>query len=220
MAHLMEQVRLLIEEIILLLGYPGIALVMLLENLFPPIPSELVMPFAGFLAADGKLNLVAAIVAGTLGAVTGAVCLYYIGRWADEPLIRRFLRRYGRYLLMPESDLDRALDFFNRYGPPIVFFGRLIPIVRSLISIPAGMHRMPLGSFLLFTALGSTIWTTFLAVAGLFLGANWQRILDFTKQYERLTLVVLAIAAVIFVVVQVRRLRQPPPPDPDRAASN
>jgi membrane protein DedA with SNARE-associated domain len=208
---MMDQVRLWIEQIILLLGYPGIALVMLVENLFPPIPSELVMPFAGFLAADGKLNLVAAIVAGTIGSVTGALILYYLGWWANEPIIRRFMRRYGRYVFMPESDLDRALSFFDRYGQSIVFFGRLIPIVRSLISVPAGMHRMPLSKFLLFTTLGSSIWTTVLTLAGLFLGANWERILDFTKQYERLTLVIIAIVAIIFVVVQVRRMRRPAP---------
>jgi membrane protein DedA with SNARE-associated domain len=167
------------------------------------------MPFAGFLAADGKLNLFAAIAAGTVGSVSGAVILYYLGRWADEPVIRRFLRRYGRYILIPESDLDRALNSFNRFGQPIIFFGRLVPIVRSLISIPAGMHRMPLGVFLLFTSLGSLVWTTVLTLAGMVLGANWEYILAFTKQYERLTLVLLAIAAVIFVVVQVRRLRRP-----------
>jgi membrane protein DedA with SNARE-associated domain len=168
------------------------------------------MPFAGFLAADGKLNLWVAIGAGTLGSVTGAVFLYYLGRWANEPIIRRFMRRYGRYVLMPESDLDRALASFDRYGHPIIFFGRLVPIVRSLISVPAGMHRMPLGAFLLYTTLGSLIWTTLLTVAGLFLGANWQRILAFTRQYERLTLLLLAIAAIIFVIVQIRRLRRPP----------
>lgn len=209
MSHLMDQVRIWIEQIILLLGYPGISLVMLAENLFPPIPSELVMPFAGFLAADGKLNFWLAVVAGTVGSVVGAVCLYYIGRWADEPLIRTFLRRFGRYFLLSEADLNRVLASFDQHGQPIIFFGRLIPIVRSLISIPAGMDRMPLGRFLLFTALGSTIWTTALTAGGYVLGANWENILAFTKQYERLTLVALVIAVVIFIVVQLRRRRAP-----------
>jgi membrane protein DedA with SNARE-associated domain len=208
MAHLMDQVRIWIEQIILLLGYPGITLVMLAENLFPPIPSELVMPFAGFLAADGRLNFAAAVVAGTSGSVAGAVLLYYIGRWADEPVVRSLLRRFGRIIQVSEADLDRALAIFNRYGQPIVFFGRLIPIIRSLISVPAGMRRMPLGTFLLFTALGSTIWTTLLTYAGLVLGSNWERILDFTKQYERATLVVLAGAVIVFLVFKFRQSRK------------
>ena len=109
MTHLMETVRIWIEQIILALGYPGIAIVMLTENLFPPIPSEVVMPFAGFLAAQGRLSLPGAIIAGTLGSVAGAVVLYYIGRWADEPVVRAFLRRWGRFITVSEEDLDRAL---------------------------------------------------------------------------------------------------------------
>jgi membrane protein DedA with SNARE-associated domain len=205
MAEVMEQVRLWIEQIILLLGYPGIALVMLVENIFPPIPSELVMPFAGFLTVDGRLNLPLAIVAGTSGSVLGAVVLYYIGRWADEPIVRRFLRRYGRWIMVSEADLDRVLGTFDRYGQPIVFFGRLIPIIRSLISVPAGMHRMPVGRFLLFTLLGSLIWTSLLTYAGVLLGENWPRILDFTKQYERLTLFIVLAAVVIFLAIRLYR---------------
>lgn len=209
MSEIMDHVRVWIEQIILLLGYPGIALVMLAENLFPPIPSELVMPFAGFLAASGKLNVTAAIVAGTTGSVLGAVVLYYIGRWADEPIVRRFLRRYGKWIQISESDLNRVLGSFDRYGQPIVFFGRLIPIVRSLISVPAGMHRMPLGTFLLFTLLGSAIWTSLLTFAGVFLGENWQQILAFTKQYERFTLALIAFVVIVFLVVRFRQSRRP-----------
>jgi membrane protein DedA with SNARE-associated domain len=198
MTELMELVRVWIEQIIQLLGYPGIALVMLVENLFPPIPSEVVMPFAGFLAAQGKLNLFGAIVAGTLGSVAGAVVLYYIGLWADEPIIRAFLRRWGRFVTITEADLDRILKIFDKYGQPIVFFGRLIPIIRSLISVPAGMHRMPLGRFLLFTTLGSTIWSTLLAYAGVVLAEHWETILVYSKQYERVTLVLLAVVVIAF----------------------
>lgn len=196
MTHLMETVRIWIEQIILALGYPGIAFVMLVENLFPPIPSEVVMPFAGFLAAQGRLSLPIAIVSGTLGSVAGAVVLYYIGRWADEPVVRAFLRRWGRFITITEEDLDRAMRVFDKYGPSIVFFGRLIPIIRSLISVPAGMDRMPFGRFLLFTALGSSLWTTFLTYAGVLLQEHWEQILVYMKQYERVTLVVLGLAVV------------------------
>ncbi len=208
MAEIMDHVRLWIEQIILLLGYPGIALVMLIENLFPPIPSELVMPFAGFLAASGRLNVAASIIAGTSGSVLGATILYYIGRWADEPVVRRFLRRYGKWVQISEADLNRALKSFDRYGQSIVFFGRLIPIVRSLISVPAGMHRMPIATFLLFTTLGSAIWTSLLTFAGVILGENWQQILSVTKQYERFTLLVVAATVIVFFTVRLLRSRR------------
>ncbi len=208
MSEIMEQVRLWIEQIILALGYPGITLVMLIENLFPPIPSEVVMPFAGFLAAQGKLNLLGAIAAGTIGSVAGAVVLYYIGRWADEPVVRAFLRRWGRYITVTEAELDRVMKVFDKYGQSIVFFGRLIPIIRSLISVPAGMHRMPFGRFLLFTTLGSTIWTTVLAYAGVVLAEHWEQILVYSKQYERVTLVLLAIAAIAFVAWRIYDVRR------------
>ncbi len=208
MSEIMEQVRLWIEQIILALGYPGITLVMLIENLFPPIPSEVVMPFAGFLAAQGKLNLVGAIAAGTIGSVAGAVVLYYIGRWADEPVVRAFLRRWGRYITVTEAELDRVMKVFDKYGQTIVFFGRLIPIIRSLISVPAGMHRMPFGRFLLFTTLGSAIWTTVLAYAGVVLAEHWEQILVYSKQYERVTLVLLVIAGIAFVAWRIYDVRR------------
>ncbi|HEX2036780.1 MAG TPA: DedA family protein [Chloroflexota bacterium] len=207
MAELLEFMRVWIEHIIRVLNYPGIALVMLIENLFPPIPSEFVMPFAGFLAARGELNFAGTVVAGTLGSVAGAIILYLVGMWAGEPLIRLFVRRYGRYWLLSEADLDRTIQFFARYGEAVVFFGRVIPLVRSLISIPAGMSRMPLGRFLIFTTLGAAVWTTALAAAGLALGENWELIIGFVKQYERAILVVLALGVIAFVFRRVSSLR-------------
>lgn len=208
MAELMSRLQVWIEQIINAIGYVGIALVMLAENLFPPIPSELVMPFAGFSVAQGNMNFIAVLVAGTIGAVLGALALYYVGVWADEPIARRFVRRYGRYFLLSESDLDRALDFFRRYGRTVVFFGRLIPIIRSLISIPAGMNRMPLGQFLLFTTLGSLIWNTVLTYAGVLLGANWTDVLGFVKKYETATLIVVLVAIIFFAASRIVRWRR------------
>jgi membrane protein DedA with SNARE-associated domain len=216
LTEVLEFVRHAIEAIITFLGYPGIALVMLLENLFPPIPSELVMPFAGFQVAQGKMNMIGAIAAGTLGALIGAVALYYIGYWADEPVVRTFIRRYGRFFLLSEDDLDRALAFFTRFGPPVVFFGRLIPIIRSLISIPAGMNKMPLPTFLLFTTLGTLIWNSVLAYAGMVLGANWDHVLVFVKQYERLVMVVGVVAVVGFLVYRIIQMRSNPVVQPSQ----
>lgn len=208
MAQIIDQLRIIIEQIILTLGLPGISIVMFAENLFPPIPSELVMPFAGFVVGQGKAEFLPVWAAGTLGAVAGAVVLYYIGRWADEPIARRFVRRFGKWFLLSEADLDRALQAFVRHGEVIVFFGRLIPIVRSLISLPAGMQRMPMARFLLFTTLGASIWTAVLTVAGVILGANWDQIMDIMRRYEQLTLVVLAILVIAFFVIRLSQRRK------------
>ncbi len=201
MAEILDKLSILIEDIIAALGYPGITLVMFLENIFPPIPSEIVMPFAGFLVADnGEMTFPGIVIAGALGSVLGALVIYYVGVWADDLVIRRFVRRYGRYFTVSEQDLDRALSFFDRYGEAIVFFGRLIPIIRSLISLPAGMKRMPLRRFLLFTALGTAIWTALLSAAGVILKENWEDILTFIDTYQMVTLVVVGAAVLVLVI--------------------
>jgi membrane protein DedA with SNARE-associated domain len=207
MAQLLEALGLWIEEIILTIGYPGITLVMLIENLFPPIPSELVMPFAGFLVGRGTLNLGLAIGAGTLGSVLGAVALYYIGMWAGEPLVRPFVQRFGKWFLISEADLDRTLHLFTTRGDLIVLGGRVIPIVRSLISLPAGMNRMPMGRFLLFTTIGSLVWTSLLTIGGVWLGANWELVITWVEQYQRVVAVLIVIGAAVFVVQRIYRLR-------------
>jgi membrane protein DedA with SNARE-associated domain len=140
--------------------------------------------------------------------VLGAVVLYYIGRWADEPIVRRFVRRFGKWFLLSEADLDRALQAFTKHGQAIVFFGRLIPIIRSLISLPAGMQRMPMGTFLLFTTLGAAIWTAVLTAAGVILGANWEQILDIVRRYEQVTLVVLAVLVIAFFAMRIAQRRK------------
>ena len=203
LASVLEYVRILIQDIILTLGYTGIALVMLAENVFPPSPSELVMPFAGWLARDGKLDMTLSIIAGTTGAVAGAVILYYIGMYANEPIIRRFVRAYGRYWFMDERDVDRTLETFRKHGDAVVFFGRVIPLVRSLISVPAGMNRMPMGRFLVFTTAGSAIWTAILTIGGWYLGENWQAIIGMVNQYERAFLAVMGLAIVAWVARKI-----------------
>ncbi len=204
LGNLAEWIKQLIET----LGYPGIVLVMALENVFPPIPSELVMPLAGFMAAEGTFNLGAVIVAGMVGSVIGALALYYLGMWANEPIIRAFVRRWGRYALISERDLDVSLSYFSRYGEAVIFFGRLIPIVRSLISVPAGMQRMPLPRFLLFTVLGTTIWSAILSIAGWVLEENYERVAGVVERYQSLVilLVVLALAAFLYLRVVKPRL--------------
>lgn len=205
MSQLLLQLSEFIQQMIFSIGYPGIAFIMFLENIIPPIPSEMVMPFAGFLVDDGQFTFWGVWVAGTTGSVVGAVVLYYIGQWLGEPVIRTVLDRYGRWLTLSQRELDRALHVFDRYGEAIVFVGRLIPVVRSLISIPAGMNRMPLSRFLIFTTAGSAIWTGLLAYTGVVLGANWEQILHVIDQYQTVVLVVGAALVVGFVVYRLTR---------------
>lgn len=216
MAELLEQLRLWIEYVITHLGYAGIALVMLLENLFPPIPSELVMPFAGFLAAQGTFTFPGILLAGTIGSVLGAILLYYLGMWADEALVRRLIRRYGKFFWLTEQDFDRALQLFGRYGPAMVFLGRLIPLVRSLISIPAGMNRMPLGPFLAYTTLGSAIWNGLLGYTGMIVGENWNSILGWVDTYEQIILGVLALVIVVMLIRYLWQTRTQPAQETQR----
>ncbi len=177
MIELVEQLRVWVEQVIFLFGYPGITLLMLLENVIPPIPSEVVLPFAGFLVVSGKFNYWGVVVSATLGSVLGALVLYGLGRTVDERRLRGLVRRYGWLLQLTEADLDRSLVAFDRYGGALVLFGRVLPLIRSLVSIPAGLYRMKLGPFLFLTALGSAVWSGLLAYAGVLLGARWSEIL-------------------------------------------
>ncbi len=154
------------------LGYLGIALLMFLDNVFPPIPSEIIMPSAGFTAAQGQLSLIGVIVAGSLGSLIAAATLYWIGRKISHDALFRWVNQYGKYLFIKTDDVKKALDWFEKYGHRVVFFGRMIPAVRSLISIPAGMSHMPFWKFMTYSALGTVIWTTFLATVGYYFGNN------------------------------------------------
>lgn len=157
-------------------GYVGIALLMLAENLFPPIPSELIMPLAGFSAAQGKLDVVLVVLSGTIGSVLGALAWYYLGRWLGPDRLRRFAARHGRWLTLSPAEVDRARDAFARWGAPAVFAGRLVPAVRTLISVPAGIAAMGLGRFLAWTTLGTALWTAFLAGMGYLLENRYQAV--------------------------------------------
>jgi membrane protein DedA with SNARE-associated domain len=192
-----------IQGIIQAFGYIGIIVVMAAENIFPPIPSELVMPFAGFMARERTFNIWLVILSGMAGSVLGAILLYYLGAWANETVIRRFLRRWGRYAFVSEDDLDVSLRYFAKHGELVIFFGRLIPIVRSLISIPAGMNRMPLPKFLFYTMLGTTIWSAILTYMGWFLQGNWDLVAGYVEQYQRVVLLLVAIAVAVFLYWRV-----------------
>jgi membrane protein DedA with SNARE-associated domain len=157
-------------------GYFGIALLMLLENVFPPIPSELIMPLAGYSAVRGQLNIVLVIAAGSLGSLLGALLWYYVGRWLGYERVRRFAGRHGRWLTITPGEVDNARDWFRRHCGKAVFIGRLVPAIRTLISIPAGVAEMGLVKFLIYTTAGTVLWTGLLAGAGYLLGSQYQQV--------------------------------------------
>lgn len=158
------------------LGYAGVAILMFLENLFPPIPSELVMPLSGYTAARGDLSIVGVIVAGTFGSVLGAIFWYYVACWLGEDRLKNWTRRHGRWITLGPRDVDRANRWFDRWGTWLVFFGRLVPTVRTLVAIPAGIFGMAIWFYIVLTTAGSLIWTALLAYGGYWLGAQWKTI--------------------------------------------
>ena len=166
------------------LGYPGIVLAMAAENIFPPIPSEAIMPMAGYLTTTGRFNFWLTILTGVLGSLIGAIVLYYIGVWAGNFAFRSFLDRYGRFFMTTSKDLEAAEKWFEKHGEKSVLFCRMIPIVRSIISIPAGFVKMPLKKFMTFTIIGTAVWTTFLTVVGVVLGENWEKIGPVFKKFD------------------------------------
>lgn len=186
-------------------GAWGVGLLMFVENVFPPIPSELIMPLAGFLASQDRMNFWVAVAAGSLGSLLGAWFWYEAGRRAGNSRIRSWLDRHGVWLTLCPQDIDKACAFFERHGRASVFFGRLVPVVRTLVSVPAGFAGMGLGQFLLYSAAGTVIWTALLAFGGRWLGANFPVIGDYVGI---LTWLVIGVALVWYVVRVIRLRRQ------------
>ncbi|MFI0348885.1 VTT domain-containing protein [Actinomadura sp. 9N407] len=186
------------------LGAPGAGLAIALENLFPPLPSEVILPLAGFTAAQGHMNLIAALVWTTIGSVVGALALYGIGAVVGRDRVRAVAAKLP---LVKLEDLDRTEAWFLKHGGKAVFFGRMIPIFRSLISVPAGVERMPLTLFLLYTTLGSAIWNTIFVMAGYGLGDNWHKVEEYVGIYSKVILALAALAVVAFIILRVRKSR-------------
>jgi membrane protein DedA with SNARE-associated domain len=196
------------QQLVDAIGYFGLAIIMFLENVFPPIPSEPFLLGAGFTSGQGGLSMAGSIVAATAGALLGATLYYYIGVLLPEPRIRALLRRYGRFALLDEHDLDRSMAWFRDHGQLVVFFGRCLPIIRTLISVPAGLTRMSLPRFLLYSALGTALWSTLLIVTGRVLGENWESALAFFDRFELAFYAVAALTVVAFFVVRLRARRR------------
>ncbi|WP_428986194.1 DedA family protein [Streptomyces pyxinae] len=184
------------------LGAPGAGLAIALENLFPPVPSEVVLPMAGFASANGSMSLLAALLWTTAGSVAGALALYGVGALLGR---ERTIAVARRIPLVKVSDIERTEAWFARHGTKAVFFGRMVPVFRSLISVPAGVERMPLPVFLGLTTLGSAIWNTVFVLAGYALGDNWEQVSGYVSLYSKAVLAVAVGAVLVFIGVRVFR---------------
>ena len=184
-------------------GYLGVALLMFLENVFPPIPSEVIMPLAGFVAAGGEMNIALVVLSGTLGSLAGAWFWYAVGVWLGQGRVERIIRRYGRVLTMSLDDLDTARAWFRWKARWAVLIGRLIPTVRTLISVPAGIAPMPLASFLVWSAIGTAVWTSVLAFAGYLLESQYEAVAGWVDPASKIVLA-LIVGAYVWRVVTWR----------------
>lgn len=198
-----------ITDIMSQYGYLGIFLLIMLENIFPPIPSEVILTFGGAMTAKTDMTVMGVILISTAGSVAGAVILYGIGRMLDVKRLEKIVDRYGRVLRLTRKDIYKADSWFDKYGIWTVLFCRLIPLIRSLISIPAGMANMKFGLFLLFTTLGTLIWNTILVTVGAAVGDNWESIVGVMDVYSNIVylLIVIAGLAVIWWYLQFRKKR-------------
>lgn len=197
-----------ITEIMEQYGYIGILLMIALENLFPPIPSEVILTFGGFMTTTTDLTPLGVIVTATLGSIVGAVILYYVGRLLGVERLEKIVDRWGRVLRVKKEDIHKANSWFEKYGYWAVLLCRMVPLIRSLISLPAGMSNMKFVPFLLFTTIGTLIWNTILVLVGAAVGDNWEQIVEFMDVYSNIAYSLIALAVIVVFVLYIRRARK------------
>lgn len=187
-------------------GYLGILLLITIENVFPPIPSEVILLFAGFMTTKSKLTLVGVIIISTIGSLIGAIILYLVGRLLNkERLIKIVNGKIGKILRLSEKDILKADEWFSKKGTKTVFFCRFVPVLRSLISIPAGISGMNIPKFLIYTTIGSLIWNTVLSYMGMVTGENWEKILAVFETYSTVIKIILLIGVVVLIYIFYRK---------------
>ncbi|VVB61446.1 SNARE associated Golgi protein [uncultured archaeon] len=182
-------------SIIQLLGYGGIFFLMMLESMVVPVPSEFVMPFAGFLVAQGKFNFILVILTSTIGSITGSLIFYYIGKTGGHTLVEK----YGKYVLVDTEDIKKTEKWFNKRGELTIFFARLIPVVRHLISLIAGIGKMNVKKFFIYTILGATLWNAILTYLGFLLGQHWNEVSHYLEGLDIVIVILLIIGCLYFV---------------------
>ena len=189
-------------------GYFGVLLLIMLENVFPPIPSEVILTFGGFMTTYSDMTRLGVIIAATVGSVVGAMILYSIGLFIDVKRLEKIVDRWGGFLRLTRNDIHRADAWFDKYGPWTVFFCRLVPLIRSLISIPAGMSNMNFPLFILLTTLGSLVWNTILVSLGVAVGDNWASIVTYMDIYSNIAYAILIICGIAAVIWYIRFRRK------------
>lgn len=189
-------------------GYAGILLLIAFENVFPPVPSEVILTFGGFLTTTTNLSIVGVVISATAGSVIGAVILYSIGLQLDVEKLERIIDKWGRFLRITKKDIHKADAWFDKYGPWTVFLCRFVPLIRSLISIPAGMSNMKITVFLLLTTLGTLLWNIILIYLGASLGGSWETVVAYMEVYARIIYVLLALSMAIFFIIYIKKRRR------------
>ena len=189
------------------IAYFVISFAMFLENLIPPIPSEIIMPLGGFFVYTGDLNFYILIVSGLIGTVVGALPWYFLGKLLNEKKLSNFIDRKGKFVGISLKDLDKSRIWFDKYGVMLVFWGRLIPGIRTLISVPAGIELMPINKFLIWTSLGSLIWVIFLTSAGYLFGENYKIIGSYIDNFKVILKPIFAILILFFLIRFLKKLK-------------
>jgi len=193
-----------ITNIISFMGYFGVFIFMTLESMIAPIPSEAVMPFAGFLIAEGQFSFIGVCIASSLGSIIGSTLSYYIGLYGGKP----FVNKFGKYLLLDNHHLEITENFFNKYGEGTIFVSRFIPVVRHLISIPAGVGKMNIVKFLIYTSVGATIWNMFLAYVGFYLKSHWSKVGEYFHVLDIIVLIILTSGIIFFIYKNIKKFKK------------
>ncbi len=189
-------------------GYWGIFVLMAAESALIPIPSEVTMPFSGYLASIGKFNIYIIVVVGAFANLAGSLLAYWLGKWGQEAVVIRFIERYGKFFLISVEEFHRSERWFRTYGQKIVFFSRILPIIRTFISLPAGIAEMNIWKFSFLTLLGSLIWSAFLTYIGFALGKNWNSIEIYYRKFEYVIVFLVLAAGLYYLIHKIRKVAQ------------
>ncbi len=196
---MIEHLASLIIQLIQSTGYLGIFILMFLESALIPIPSEVTMPFAGYLASTGNLSFILIVIVGTLANLAGSLLAYYIGFFLEETVLLNLIRKYGKFILVSEHEYHRAESWFKKYGDKVIFISRLLPGVRTVISLPAGMFEMDIKKFVIYTTVGCLLWSAILTYIGLVLGANWNSLEPVYRKFEFLVVALIVIGIIVYI---------------------
>lgn len=206
--HIIGLATSLIISVIHSTGYLGVFLLMTAESALIPIPSEVTMPFAGYLASTGVFDVILVILVGAFANLFGSILAYYLGFYGEDLLIRNLVQKYGKFLLISIDEYEKSEKWFRKYGERIVFFSRVLPVVRTFISLPAGVAKMNFKKFVVFTFVGSLIWSIFLTYVGYTLGKNWHSIEVYYRKFEYLIIGVILALGIYYVYHKITKLRR------------